>query len=251
MKDGAFHKRPPAMARAHSSGGIEPDFIRPGRDPAAARRSHSTRARNSRLRCRLREAADAPRRTSARLYVCTTCVRDLRLAPGESSRGQRLADERHGTSSARTCHGSADPTAALSQGALPQRVPESVQRGAPRLGKMRFRRLVPEDAGAILEFASAYLEHSTGDVPDRNPGGAPRPAHGEDTTAPPAAREREGNGLQAFREVDSTPTDGVASRMLEPCPGKIIDFHHIGRHRISGTGHPALRITKPDRRWRE
>ena len=103
-----------------------------------------------------------------RLYVCTTCVRDLRLAPGESSRGQRLADElaRHldGTNG----HGSADPRLHFLKvpclnGCLS---PCNVALRASGKYNLRFSRLVPEDAAAVLDFAHAYLDHPTGDLPE-------------------------------------------------------------------------------------
>ena len=103
-----------------------------------------------------------------RLYVCTTCVRDLRLAPGESSRGQRLADELQRHLDLANGHGPADPRLHFLKvpclnGCLR---PCNVAFRASRKYNLRFSRLGPEDAGAILEFARAYLEHSTGDVPE-------------------------------------------------------------------------------------
>ena len=115
--------------------------------------------------------------TIHRLYVCTTCVRDLRLAPDETSRGQRLADEIE-RGLYRELYG---------EGAQGMESPAS---GSPRLhflkvpclngclspcnvalrasGKynLRFSRLEPEDAGAVLDLVRAYLEHPTGDVPE-------------------------------------------------------------------------------------
>ena len=105
--------------------------------------------------------------TIHRLYVCTTCIRDLRLAPGESSRGQRLADE---------------VERGLDGGGLRNAGPRLHFIKAPCLngclsacnvalrasGKynLRFSRLEPGDAAAVLDLARTYLDHPTGDVPE-------------------------------------------------------------------------------------
>ena len=110
-----------------------------------------------------------------RLYVCTTCVRDLRLAPGESSRGRRLADEVE-----RTLGGEGGPRADPRPG--PRADPHLRLIKVPCLngclnpcnvalrasGKynLRFSRVGPGDAAAVLDFARIYLGHLTGDVPE-------------------------------------------------------------------------------------
>ena len=115
-----------------------------------------------------RRAAEAVHR----LYVCTTCVRDLRLAPGEPSRGRRLADE-----VGRRLDGDGDPRAGRSHHG-PRlhfiRVPclngclspcNAALRASGKYN-LRFSRLQPGDAAAVLDFAGAYLDHPTGDVPE-------------------------------------------------------------------------------------
>ena len=105
-----------------------------------------------------------------RLYVCTTCVRDLRLAPGEPSRGQRLADEVQRCLDGRDGDGGigADPRLHIIKvpclnGCLS---PCNVALRASGKFNLRFSRLEPDDAGAVLDFARTYLDHPTGDVPE-------------------------------------------------------------------------------------
>ena len=106
-----------------------------------------------------------------RLYVCTTCVRDLRLGPGEPSRGQRLADE-----VGRQIDGDGAPRAGRNAGPRLHfiRVPclngclnpcNAALRASGKYN-LRFSRLQPGDAAAVLEFARTYLDHPTGDVPE-------------------------------------------------------------------------------------
>ena len=101
-----------------------------------------------------------------RLYVCTTCVRDLRLAPGETSRGQRLAEELE-----RRLDGGgigADPRLHFIRvpclnGCLS---PCNVALRASGKFNLRFSRLEPGEAADVLDLARAYLDHATGDVPE-------------------------------------------------------------------------------------
>lgn len=108
--------------------------------------------------------------TIHRLYVCTTCVRDLRLAPGEPSRGQRLADEVQRCLDGRDGNGGigADPRLHFIKvpclnGCLS---PCNVALRASGKFNLRFSRLEPDDAAAVLDFARTYLGHPTGDVPE-------------------------------------------------------------------------------------
>ena len=110
--------------------------------------------------------------TIHRLYVCTTCVRDLRLAPGDTSRGQRLADELErgldGKKNGSSDIGAGSPRLHFLKvpclnGCLR---PCNVALRASGKYNLRFSRLEPEDAAAILDFAHTYLEHPTGDVPE-------------------------------------------------------------------------------------
>ena len=138
--------------------------------------------------------------TIHRLYVCTTCVRDLRLAPGEASRGQRLAGE---------LEWRLDPISRRPQqedGELSGPGGDGGPRAGPRLhlikvpclngclnpcnvalrasGKynLRFSRLEPGDAAAVIDFAGAYLDHPTGDVPEA---GWPEALRGKRTVRTP------------------------------------------------------------------
>ena len=106
-----------------------------------------------------------------RLYVCTTCVRDLRLAPGESSRGRRLADEVE-----RALGGEGGPRADPHPGPRLHLIKVPCLNGclnpcnaalrASGKYNLRFSRLDPGDAAAVLDFARIYLGHPTGDVPE-------------------------------------------------------------------------------------
>ena len=108
------------------------------------------------------------------LYVCTTCVRDLRLAPGEPSRGQRLAEELERGLNGRDGEGArsdgigANPRLHFIKvpclnGCLN---PCNVALRASGKFNLRFSRLDPDAASAVLDFARTYLDHPTGDVPE-------------------------------------------------------------------------------------
>ena len=106
-----------------------------------------------------------------RLYACITCVRDLRLAPGETSRGQQLTDalERGLLDGRRAEHPAPIPghlhflKVPCLNGCLG---PCNIALRASGKYNLRFSRLEPADAPAVLELARAYLEHPTGDVPE-------------------------------------------------------------------------------------
>ena len=127
--------------------------------------------------------------TIHRLYVCTTCVRDLRLAPDETSRGQRLAEAlEHGLGGGLGREGNDSP------GADPQLhfikvpclngclSPCNVALRASGKFNLRFSRLEPDDARAVLDFAHTYLDHPTGDVPEEK---WPEPLRGKRTVRTP------------------------------------------------------------------
>ena len=106
--------------------------------------------------------------TIHRLYVCTTCVRDLRLAPGEASRGQRLADELQRRLAGAPIGGAAGSRLHFLKvpclnGCLR---PCNVALRASGKYSLRFSRLEPADAAAVLDFALTYLGHPTGGVPE-------------------------------------------------------------------------------------
>ena len=132
--------------------------------------------------------------TIHRLYVCTTCVRDLRLAPGEASRGQRLAEElERGLSDRDGDHDRVDG-AGGADGAGSRlhfiRVPClngclspcNVALRASGKFNLRFSRLEPDDAAAVLDFARTYLDHPMGDVPEED---WPEPLRGKRTVRTP------------------------------------------------------------------
>lgn len=122
--------------------------------------------------------------TIHRLYVCTTCVRDLRLAPGEPSRGQRLAGElergldqmsrrprqEDGELSGPDGDGgrTADPRLHFIRVPCLNGCLSACNVALRASGKynLRFSRLEPGDAAAVLDFVRTYLDHPTGDVPE-------------------------------------------------------------------------------------
>ena len=92
--------------------------------------------------------------TTHRLYVCTTCVRDLRLTPGEASRGQRLADELEQRLAGGLPGSAAGPRLRFLKvpclnGCLR---PCNVALRAPGKYNLRFSRLEPADAAAVLDL---------------------------------------------------------------------------------------------------
>ncbi len=102
--------------------------------------------------------------------MCTTCERAAPLAPGESSRGRRLADA------------VAEALAAHEGGAALTLRRVSCLNGCPSpcnvalrgQGKYRLRlsRMSSEDAPAVVALAVAYAEHATGNPPrERWPAG--------------------------------------------------------------------------------
>ncbi len=102
--------------------------------------------------------------TRHRLYICETCVRDAALAPGERTRGQRLAAEvddllRHA--------GLGADFGFLRVPCLSGcRSPCNVALRAPGKYGLRFSRLTPDDAPAVVELATAYVHHPTGNLPE-------------------------------------------------------------------------------------
>ena len=145
--------------------------------------------------------------TIHRLYVCTTCVRDVRLAPGERSRGQRLADEVGRRLSGAGKEGRAGSRlrfigAPCLNGCL--RPCTAALRAAGKYN-LRFSRLGPEDADAVLDFADAYLGHPTGDVPEDE---WPEALRGKRTVRTPPPHLLLGTGEAA----DRPRADSLSSR---------------------------------------
>ena len=169
------------LERAHAAGrgGFgRADLLRP-RCPAAARSAPALRP-GLRFRFPAGPRSMPPprsgRRTASaihRLYVCTTCVRDLRLAPGEPSRGQQLAEELE-----RSLNGGEGSEGDGGIGTDPRLhfikvpclngclSPCNVALRASGKFNLRFSLMKPDDARAVLAFARIYLDHSTGDVPE-------------------------------------------------------------------------------------
>lgn len=124
--------------------------------------------------------------SSSRLHICLTCVRDRPLAAGESSLGRQLSDAvqqelvRTGrVIELRTMHclnGCRSPCNAAFRGA----------------GKysLRFSRLLPTDAPALLEFARYYAACADGMVPAAD---WPQGLHGKLTARTPPARVLRGD----------------------------------------------------------
>ena len=124
-----------------------------------------------------------------RLYVCTTCVRDLRLTPGEPSRGKRLADQLEpGLDADPRLHFIKVPCL---NGCLS---PCNVALRASGKFNLRFSRLAPEDAAAVLAFARTYMDHATGDVPEEQ---WPEALRGKRTVRTPPPHLLLGSGTAA------------------------------------------------------
>jgi len=98
-----------------------------------------------------------------RLYVCQTCERDRRVAPGESTRGRRLGD----AVAAALERVDADDRLALRRVSCLSGCPSpcNVALRGQRKTALRFSRLCEEDAQAIVDFALRYAESATGEVP--------------------------------------------------------------------------------------
>lgn len=97
-----------------------------------------------------------------RLYVCRTCVRDKPLAAGEASRGRRLIEAVQARMAARE----PGPEFALRQvnclnGCLS---PCNIALRGQGKYHLRFSRLKPDDAAAVVAMAALYAAASDGDV---------------------------------------------------------------------------------------
>ena len=94
-----------------------------------------------------------------KLFACETCVRDLRLAPHERSRGQQLvaALKQHGLSDDLTLRVVSCLNGCLS--------PCNIALRCRGKYSLRFSRLQPEDGSAVLAFAQLYIHSDDGDIP--------------------------------------------------------------------------------------
>ncbi len=95
--------------------------------------------------------------------MCQTCERDAPLAPGEASRGRRLADA---VAEALEAHGGAQRLALRRVSCL-NGCPSPCNVALRGQGKYRLRlsRMGSEDAPALVALALAYAAHATGDPP--------------------------------------------------------------------------------------
>lgn len=99
---------------------------------------------------------------AGKLFVCRTCVRDLRLPPGERTAGENLYDA---VEAALAKDGGGVPlrgTACLN--GCPSPCNASVRGHGKAL--IRFSRLTPDDAPALVRMARLYLKHRTGELAD-------------------------------------------------------------------------------------
>ena len=99
-----------------------------------------------------------------RLYVCTTCVRDRRLGPGERSQGARLCDAVEQVLGAAALDGEYDLLRVpCLNGCLR---PCNVALRAPGKFNLRFSRITALDALDVVRMLATYLEDPLGDPPD-------------------------------------------------------------------------------------
>lgn len=99
-----------------------------------------------------------------RLYICQTCVRDKALAHGEHSRGRQLSDSVKQI--LQTHHLGRQDRFVLRQvnclsGCLN---PCNIALRGQGKYNLRFSRLTPEDAPAVIDLAALYIDHPLGDV---------------------------------------------------------------------------------------
>ncbi|MFN0042827.1 MAG: DUF1636 family protein [Alphaproteobacteria bacterium] len=100
---------------------------------------------------------------AGKLFVCRTCVRDRRVPEGEQTEGAKLYDA---LEAALAKDGGGVPlrgTACLN--GCPSPCNASVRGHGKAL--LRFSRLAPEDAPALIRMARLYLRHKTGDLTEK------------------------------------------------------------------------------------
>ena len=99
-----------------------------------------------------------------RLYICQTCMRDKPLAQGEPSLGRQLAD------AVVSVLAEDDVNEVLSLRRVSClngcKSPCNIALRGERKFNLRFSRLQPADAEAVLAIARAYIDSATGDVPE-------------------------------------------------------------------------------------
>jgi predicted metal-binding protein len=118
------------------------------------------------------------------LYVCETCIRDAPVAVGAPTFGRRLAD----AIEALLADGR-DDTRDLQlrrvlclNGCLS---PSNIALRTRGKYTLRFGRLEPADAPAVLDFAARYLASTDGNVPERD---WPEALRGKNTVRTPPPR---------------------------------------------------------------
>jgi predicted metal-binding protein len=95
-----------------------------------------------------------------KLFICRTCVRDLRLAPGEQSAGSTLYAAVERAVEAAGARLPLRGTACLN--GCPNPCNASVRGHGKAL--LRFSRLTPADAPALVRLALCYLAHRSGEL---------------------------------------------------------------------------------------
>jgi predicted metal-binding protein len=95
-----------------------------------------------------------------RLFICRTCVRDLRVPPGEKTAGEKLYEAVEAAVAKSGADVPLRGTACLN--GCPSPCNASVRGHGKAL--IRFSRLTPEDAPALIAMARAYLRHKTGEL---------------------------------------------------------------------------------------
>jgi predicted metal-binding protein len=104
-----------------------------------------------------------PDQSGNKLYACETCVRDLRLVPGQSSRGQELIDALR--SSLQQEPPSAPDFAVRVVSCLNGCLnPCNIALRCRGKYSLRFSRLTPQDAAAVLSFARLYAASADGNI---------------------------------------------------------------------------------------
>lgn len=101
---------------------------------------------------------------AGKLFVCRTCVRDLRVPPGEQTAGATL----YGALEAALAKDGSDVplrgTACLN--GCPSPCNASVRGHGKAL--LRFSHLTPDDAPALIRMARLYLKHKTGELSEKD-----------------------------------------------------------------------------------
>lgn len=116
---------------------------------------------------------------AGKLFVCRTCVRDQRVPPGEPTEGSKL----YGALEAALAKAGGDVvlrgTACLN--GCPSPCNASVRGHGKAL--LRFSRLTPADAPALIRMAQLYLRHKTGELAEKD---LPEPLRGKLSARAPA-----------------------------------------------------------------